>query len=209
VRELKVLLIVESGFLFDVCLAQDLSSMYLMDMAEAGTIAMAVPEYSLVEIDGRAADKIQGRKKGLNSAIELTSELARSEYNKEYALAAKDNLKKLLELADAELIHVKEAINDIRELCILITHNSDVYVKGKLRYLSSQPPFKEADCQIYESILKFVKEKKREYDKTIYLTKDMKDFDHTEIHEELSDLGVKIMFSSGECVREVLKQLQG
>jgi len=56
VRELKVLLIVESGFLFDVCLAQDLSSIYLMDMAEAGTIAMAVPEYSLVEIDGQGRD---------------------------------------------------------------------------------------------------------------------------------------------------------
>ncbi len=67
VRELKVLLIAESGFLFDVCLAQDLSSIYLMDMAEAGTIAMAVPEYSLVEIDGQAADKIQGRKKRYNA----------------------------------------------------------------------------------------------------------------------------------------------
>lgn len=58
-RELNILLIVEPGFLFDVCLAQDLSSMYLMDIAEAGTIAMAVPEYSLVEIDGRV---IVGRK---------------------------------------------------------------------------------------------------------------------------------------------------
>lgn len=66
-------------------------------------------------------------------------------------------MKKLLELADTELTHVKETINDIRELCILITHNSDVYVRGKRRYLSSQPPFKEADCQIYESILKFVR----------------------------------------------------
>lgn len=205
---MKVLLIVESNFLFDVCLAQDLSSMYLMDMGEAGTIAMAVPEYSLVEVDGRAADKIHGRKKRLNSAIELTSELARSEYNKEYALAAKNNLKKLLELADTELTLVKETINDIRELCILITHDSDVYVRGILRYLSSQPPFKEADCQIYEAIIEFVKEKKHEYDKIIFLTKDLKDFDHTEIHEELSDLGVKIMFSSGECVREVLKLLQ-
>ena len=120
-RELKVLLIVESGFLFDVCLAQDLSSIYLMDMAEARTIAMAVPEYSLVEIDGRAADKIHRRKKRLNSAIELTSELARSEHNKGYALAAKDNLKKLLELADTELIHVKEAIKS----CFLLENASE------------------------------------------------------------------------------------
>ncbi len=98
--------------------------MYLKDMAEAVTIAMAVPEYSLVEIDGRAADKIQGREKRLNSAIELTSELARSEYNKEYALAAKDNLKKPLELADTELIHVKEAINEIILLCKMQKCNS-------------------------------------------------------------------------------------
>ena len=46
------------------------------------------------------------------------------------------------------------------------------------------------------------------FDKTIFLTKDIKDFNHIEIHEELSSLGVKIMFSSGECVREVLKLLQ-
>jgi len=68
---------------------------------------------------------------------------------------------------------------------------------------SSRPPFKEGDCRIYASILVFVEHLEEEYDMIIFYTEDKEDFDHSEINEELENLGVEIIFDSGACVERI------
>jgi hypothetical protein len=175
-----------------------------MKLATAGKIKIAIPEYSLAEVDGRASILLRERKKKLKESISLMNELSRSDYNKEYSLNARDNLNALLSLIENEKRINYETIDSIRSLCILIPHTPEIYIKAKLRDLSSKPPYKFNDCRIYSSIRDFARENKNNY-KIIFLTKDRDDFDYEEIHKELNDLGVKLMFSSGDCVQEVMR----
>lgn len=73
----------------------------------------------------------------------------------------------------------------------------------RLRRGISRPPFKEGDCRIYASILVFVEHLEEEYDMIIFYTEDKEDFDHSEINEELENLGVEIIFDSGACVERI------
>lgn len=132
------------------------------------------------------------------------NELSRSEYNREYSSNATKNLNALLNLIDKEKEFVDEAIKSLKKLCLMIPHTPEIYLNAKLRDLSSKPPFKFNDCQIYSSVLDFAS-KSKDDQKIIFLTKDRDDFDYLEIHEELEALDVKLMFSSGNLVKEVMR----
>ncbi|PKP55818.1 MAG: hypothetical protein CVT89_07520 [Candidatus Altiarchaeales archaeon HGW-Altiarchaeales-2] len=175
-----------------------------MNLASTGKIKIAIPEYSLAEVDGRVSFILRERKKKLKESITLMNELSRSDYNKKYSSGAIENLNMLLNLLDKEKKFVDEAIKSIRDLCVVIPHTPEIHIKAALRDLSSKPPFKFNDCQIYLAALDFAGKNKNDCN-IIFLTKDREDFDYPEIHDELNDNRVKLMFSSGECVKEVVE----
>ena len=201
---MELFIIVESNFLFDIYLSRDRSSAYLMNLASKGKIKIAIPEYSLAEADGQEATLFYRRKKKLTESISLVKELSRSDYTKKYSLKAIENLTALLNAIDEERNINYETIKIIRDICIVIPHTPEIHVKAHLRDLSSKPPFKFNDCQIYSAALDFAGKNKEDY-KIIFLTKDRDDFNYEEIHKELKDSGVKLMFSSGDCVKEVMR----
>ena len=53
------------------------------------------------------------------------------------------------------------------------------------------------------SILAFVEHTEEKYDSIIFYTEDKEDFDHPEIHVELGNSDVEIMFDSGACVERI------
>jgi len=201
---MELFIIVESNFLFDICLSRDKNSSYLVGLASMGKIKIAIPEYSLAEVDGRASIILCEREKKLKDSITHMKELSRSEYNKKYSLGATENLNTLLNLIDREKKFVNDAIKSIRDMCIVIPHTPEIYINAKLKDLSSKQPYKFNDCQIYSAALDFAGKNKKDGN-IIFLTKDREDFDYPEIHGELNDNGVKLMFSSGECVKEIVE----
>ncbi len=201
---MELFIIAESNFLIDIGIARDRNSSYLMNLASTGKIKIAIPEYSLAEVDGRVSFILRERKKKLKESITLMNELSRSDYNKKYSSGAIENLNMLLNLLDKEKKFVDEAIKSIRDLCVVIPHTPEIHIKAALRDLSSKPPFKFNDCQIYLAALDFAGKNKNDCN-IIFLTKDREDFDYPEIHDELNDNRVKLMFSSGECVKEVVE----
>jgi len=131
-------------------------------------------------------------------------EISRRDYTKKHSLKALKNLNALLNAIDGERKINYETIKIIRDICVVIPHTPEIYIKAKIKDLSSKPPYKFNDCQIYYSVLDFASKSKGN-DKIIFLTKDRDDFDYEEIHKELKDSGVELMFSSGDCVQEVMK----
>jgi len=218
---MELFIIAESNFLVDIGIARDRNSSYLMNLASTGKIKIAIPEYSLAEVDGRVSILLREREKKLKDSITLMKELSRSDYNKKYTSGAIENLNTLLNLIDKERKFVDEAIRSIRDMCVVIPHTPEIHIKAALRDLSSKPPsqsytmrasddesdgFKLNDCQIYSAAPDFAGKNKNDR-KIIFLTKDREDFDYPEIHDELNDNRVKLMFSSGECVKEVTSVL--
>ena len=49
----------------------------------------------------------------------------------------------------------------------------------------------------------FVEHIKEDHDLIMFYTEDKDDFDHPEIHEELRNFGVEMIFVSGLCVEKV------
>jgi hypothetical protein len=55
----------------------------------------------------------------------------------------------------------------------------------------------------YECILEFLRDEVDNYDHAIVLTFDKEHFDNAEIREELTDIGVDLVFTAGDCIAMV------
>ena len=114
-------------------------------------------------------------------------EISRRDYTKKHSLKALKNLNALLNAIDGERKINYETIKIIRDICVVIPHTPEIYIKAKIKDLSSKPPsqsytmrasddesdgYKFNDCQIYYSVLDFASKSKGN-DKIIFLTKDI------------------------------------
>jgi len=115
----------------------------------------------------------------------------------------KEKLKQLYTNSPKEKEEVLQSAEEIKSLCISISHNAEISYRAFLRSVANLPPYKKGDRQIYESILDFTKDT-GEYDLIIFYTSDKEDFDHKEIRDELEEHGVEVHFDSGNVVQRAV-----
>jgi len=201
---MTTLVITETNWLMSAVLARDASCGYLLTLAEEGDIDIAIPEYSLHESDGKLLAELRKRENDIDTCISILNTLSRSEYYKKHVSNAKRHIKKIKDIVRGdERGMVKSSLENARSSVTLINFSPSVFTKAELRFESSKAPFKKSDCRIYESIIEFLREEGKEYDKFIFYTADRDDFDHEEIHQELRELNCELYFNSGEVVKRV------
>ncbi len=203
----KILLICETNFVYSVILAQDRNCGHLLDLASENTIEIAIPEFSFLEVRGKIGERFKRREDKLRDIISFLNELMRSEYHKRTLYDVKEKLKQLYVNSPKERNEVMQSAEEIKSLCISISHNAEISYRAFLRSVANLPPYKNGDRQIYESILDFTKDEGK-YDLIIFYTSDKEDFDHKEIREELEELDIEVHFDSGKCLRMIKEELE-
>lgn len=200
---MRVLLMAETNWLDNLVLVQDSTSAYLMRLARTEKIDIAVPEYSFYEADGSLNRKLIKRAERIDEALSLLGQISQTEHYTELCKIGRETLKELKRLTLNDRAEIKRTLDKIKSMVLVIPYTSDASTRAEMIFESSRPPFKEGDCRIYASILVFVEHLEEEYDMIIFYTEDKEDFDHSEINEELENLGVEIIFDSGACVERI------
>jgi len=200
---MSVLLIAETNWLENIVLAQDSTSAYLFRLARTEKIDIAVPEYSFYEADGSLNRKLVKRAERIDDALSLLGQIAQTTHYAELCKSSRDILKELRKLTLSDRAEIKRVLDEIKSMVRIIPYTTNVSTMAEMMFESASPPFKEGDCRIYASILAFVGHTEEKYDSILFYTEDKEDFDHPEIHVELGNSDVEIMFDSGACVERI------
>lgn len=195
-----ILVVVETNFAVGYCMEQGHDFRYLLSLTSKHPLTVAIPEYSLREAKTTVLGKFRDSYEQLSHTRVLLREIGRSEYARDLVDNARTMLSGLVQLLETKQDSLKQALNLIANRCIVIPHSPVAHVRGLMRYIGSEPPFKESDCEIYECILEFLRGEVDNYDHAIVLTFDKEHFDNVEIRDELADIGVDLVFTVGDCI---------
>jgi len=174
-----------------------------MRLARTEKVDIAVPEYSFYEADGSLNRKLIKRAERIDVALSLLGQISQTEHYAELCERGRGILKELRKLTLSDRKEIKRVLDEIKAMIRILPYTGDASTMAEMIFESSRPPFKEGDCRIYTSILVFVEHIEEEYDLIMFYTEDKEDFNHPEIHGELENLGVEIMFDSGACVERI------
>jgi len=197
---LSILVVVETNFAVGYCMEQGRDFKYLIDLTESYPLTISIPEYSLREAKTTVLGKFRDSCEQLSHTRVLLREIGRSEYARNLVDNARTVLSDLVQLLEMKQDSLKQALDLIASRCVVIPHSPIAHVHGLMRHIGSEPPFKESDCEIYECILEFLRNEADNYDHTIVLTFDKEHFDNVDIRDELTDIGVDLVFTMGECI---------
>jgi len=156
---LGILTVVETNFAVGYCMEQGRDFKYLIDIAESYPLTISIPEYSLREAKTTVLGKFQDSCEQLSHTRVLLREIGRSEYAKDLVDNTRTVLSDLVKLLEVKKDSLKQALDLIESRCIVIPHSPVAHVRGLMRHIGSEPPFKESDCEIYECILEFLRDR--------------------------------------------------
>lgn len=204
---MPVLLMIETNFPVGFFLEQGQHFDYLLSLVETQPLTIAIPEFCLQEARLSLRERLRKNREGLVDTRRLLRDIGRSEYARERVETATDLLIGLEELLQARMEAVSETIGMMANICSVIPHSPEAHVRGRLRYIGGQPPFKETDCEIFECILGFLRNNYDDYDASIFLCLDQADFGHDGIRDNLAETNTRLSFSTGECIAIVRREL--
>lgn len=198
----SIFLLTETNFLLDIIFEQSQECDRLFLLTREHAIPVVIPEYSFAEAEGNIAKTLQLRLTGLDTAISILKQSARSAYHDVAALIGQlRQFKAHSEAEERPFLH--DRLTKLEENVSVIPFTADIVVRAELRDLRQLAPFKPSDRRIYESLLYFIATNHTPDTSTIFLTRDQADFDFPYIREELIALGVELFFSAGECIRRI------
>jgi len=200
---MRILLIAETNWVVDIVLQQNITTAYLLSLSDNPDIDIFVPEFSFYEADGTIRGKLNNQVSELEHISGILNKISQTQKYLNFCNEVKKGIKGVREDISNDLKIFRAKLDEVRKLIDVLPYSKDILIKARLRHVSSKPPFKLSDCEIYESVLDFLKERGRDYDKLIFYTADKEDFDHEEIHHELKDLNCELHFNSGEVVQRV------
>ena len=203
----KIFLIVESNFAYDISLEQNKESIYLLESAKKNDISLAIPEYSLLEVEAGIAKRIKKWNLRIEETNALLNEFVRTGGIRDAAHNIKREFKDIAKYLNSLEQNAKDATRTIREHLIVFPYTQDVWFKSHVRGLKGNPPYNLSDQKVYESVLSELP-KIKDCNVIIFFTQDKEHFDHPDIHKELNDLGVELYFKSGEVVRRIEKIIE-
>jgi len=114
----------------------------LLALAKENKLKIAIPQYSLVEVEGKAFKKIRKRGEQLQDMVSLLNKISESSYNREDAKIAKNHITAILQRVPEEEGHISEIMDLIRKDIVVIPHSETILVNADLRFQSAFPPFK-------------------------------------------------------------------
>ncbi len=117
------------------------------------------------------------------------------------------DVKRALSAIDSELRQRKqkalEALETFMQAFLVIPLTPQVWTRAYLRWRANLPPFKELDCLIAESLLAFLQRHRASL--TLFLTLDVEDFDHPELHAAFHQRNTLPLFEPREVIGEFRK----
>jgi len=200
---MRILLIAETNWVVDIVLQQNITTAYLLSLSDNPDIDIFVPEFSFYEADGTIRGKLNNQVSELEHISGILNKISQTQKYLNFCNEVKKGIKGVREDISNDLKIFRAKLDEVRKLIDVLPYSKDILIKARLRHVSSKPPFKLSDCEIYESVLDFLGERGRDYDKLIFYTADKEDFDHEEIHHGLKELNCELYFSSGEVVERV------
>ena len=201
------MIVAESGFLKDLCLNQSIDSEYLYRQIDNHLITIALPECAFAETDGRLQQQHRKQRTRLQETANHPNELGRSQNLQPLTVQLKQLVAELQNRIDEGYGLVNTVLEDVRSVCLTIPTNFESFHRAKLRALSATPPPDEIDCQIFESVLSFLREHRQDYNLRLFLTHDRQHFDLPEIHQGIEAVGAIMVFSSSQCLRVLHEHL--
>ncbi len=199
----RLLLVAETNFPVGYGLQQSVDFRYLTNLAETGTITLAIPEISFKEAQATLRTNLVDTRQALEQTLDIIRQVGRSQYAQDAAQRVATALTELIDLMESHSASIPQTLDLIANVNCIIPYSPQAFAQGRLRYVGGEPPFMESDCEIYENILEFVRAEAENFDHIIFLTLDRTHFDCDEIRDELANLGVDLVFTTGECVAMV------
>jgi hypothetical protein len=198
----------ETNLLFDCAFERDVNSEYLLELATQREIRMSIPQFAFAEAKGQSEVITLRRIEHLRLALSSLRELRRTRHRSQQMNQLISNLNEMIGELEQEISPTKVTIERMMPACNIIPYNTEIRARAHLRVVERLPPFAENDCIIYESIRWFA-EQNRELELTmLFLTRNRHDFDYAEVHRELGEYGIELLFSPGDCVRRVRELLE-
>jgi hypothetical protein len=146
---LSILVVVETNFAVGYCMEQERDFRYLLSLTSKYPLTVAIPEYSFREAKTTVLGKLRDSCEQLSHTRVLLREIGRSEYAKDLVNNARAVLSDLVQLLEVKQDSLRQALDLIANRCVVIHHSPVAHVRGLMRYIASESPFKESDCEIY------------------------------------------------------------
>lgn len=199
----KLLLVVETNFLVGFGLQQGVDFDYLANLAATKKFPLAIPEISFKEAQSTLRLNLIDTRHILEQTLGVIRQVRRSQYARDAAQEAAMALTELITLMETHSASISQTLDLLANATCIIPYSPQAMVRGRLRYIGGEAPNLEEDCEIYESVLEFVRAEVANFDHTIFLTLDREHFDCDEIRDELVALGIDLVFTTGECIAMV------
>lgn len=199
---MDIFLLTETNFILDLTFKQSQQCERLLALVKERDIPVVIPEYSFAEAEGNIRNTLQKRSSAIDEAITALNQSARSAYQDVTTLLELLQQFKLQSEAD-ELPMLHTRIREIEEFVSIIPFSAGIAARAELRDLRQIAPFKPSDRRIYESLLHFAQENQAPDIRMLFLTRDLSDFDHPYLHDELAELSVELLFSAGDCIKRI------
>jgi hypothetical protein len=164
------------------------------------TVTLAMPEFGFKEARSTLDLNLVQTRHALEETRGMLRQVGRSEYIQEAVRNARTALTEVINQLEARDEMIDQLLNDLSQHCLMIPYTPAAMAKARLHHVAKEPPFKQTDCELYESILEFARNQVENYDYVILLTLDQADFDHDEIRDELAEMGIDLVFTTGECI---------
>jgi hypothetical protein len=200
----QLLLIAETNFIIGFALEQSRDFRSILDLVTINdTVTLALPELGFKEARSTLNLNLIQTRHTLEETRGILRQIGRSEYIREDVQNLRTALTAVISQLRTRAEMISQILDDLSQHCLTTPYTPDAMARARLRYIAKEPPFLQTDCDLYESILEFARNQTDAYDQVIFLTLEREDFDHDEIRDELADLGVDLVFTTGECIAMV------
>lgn len=204
----RALLVPETNVLLDILLLRDgVEASLLLSLAEEGRVDMVVPEYALIQFEGKAHQHIREHSKTLDQHAQELNELRRSEPLSQGARTGQHGNRQMKEQLSEVQREVPRLVERISKVARIEKHSLDAQLRGQMRYMAARPPTcpdsrDDSDCCIYEAILDIARADLANARPKFFVTRDS-DFDDARLKEELAGLGFRIRGDIGRLFGEL------
>lgn len=169
----KLLLIAETNFVVGFALEQGNDFDSILEFASTNeVITLAVPEVCFKEARSTLRLNLIQTRHALEETRGMLRQVGRSEYVREATQNARAALTAVINHLKSRAEIIGQILSDLSQHCLMIPYTPEAMTQARLRYLAEEPPFKQTDCELYESILEFARNQVENYEYVILLTLD-------------------------------------
>lgn len=201
-QQVEAMLLVETNFVLGSVWERRQGLIYLASFCHAHHIPIVIPEVALVEARASLLRRIDRQLASLQQLRFWLNDIARGAGMRKLV----QDVKKGMDAIEAELQRKQDtlkAMETFAKSCIVAPLTPQVWTKAYLRWKAGLPPFKELDCLVMETLLEFLRKRKAKL--TMFLTMDVEDFDHANVHEAFREVKTLMLFEPHDVIHEFRK----